>query len=161
MERDQAKTSFRWFWQWNSKSTHGKFTILWGMLERYNVSNLTEGIDLEQSKLRDRVKNSFLTLRSWRSKTRLRRWAKGFPRWRRALGSHLAHPREVRLPEVRIWERGCRLWEKGEKREATIRGLNTLGSALDRTLSGSARLCLAKTLFLKQDSKLGIFQKKK
>jgi hypothetical protein len=92
------------------------------MLEHYNVSGWTEGIDLERSTLRDRVKNWFLTLRSRRPKDLRRGWGKEFPRRRMTLGSYLARPREVQSPDVRFWER----WppvvreKEREKREAMV-----------------------------------------
>jgi hypothetical protein len=41
-----------------------------------------------------------------------------------------------------------------EKREATVGGLNTLGSASDRTLSRLAGLCLVRTLYPGRGCKL-------
>jgi hypothetical protein len=72
------------------------------------------------------------------------------------LGSHLVHPSEVQLLKVRFWER----WppvvreKEREKREATVGGLNTLGSASDRTLSRLAGLCLVRTLYPGRGCKL-------
>jgi hypothetical protein len=62
------------------------------MLEHYNVSNLTKGIDLERSKLRDRVKKRVSHLEVLEIKNEAKKVGEGVPSVEEVLGDPPCSP---------------------------------------------------------------------